>query len=313
MSYNAKMNLSAKTADRIVLLLSMLILFLVSVILFRDSFTAWLQSELNQETRVVIPAPPDNFLVEEEVVVVASSTADSKVELLPIEKVLFEYVEVVDSCREHYEGDCLVVRSGPGTEYPVLLQLRNGIVLKVGGVVEHGGMSWYKIVFDEWLRYPERVKGDWYVAADFVQILRDEGDKTIWEHDYATTTIKTITVDRSEQMLYAFEGNQLFMETSISTGLELTPTPRGTFMIYKKTPSRYMQGPLPNLSDRQYYDLPGVPWNLYFTEGGAVIHGAYWHDSFGSQYSHGCVNLPPRTAHELYNWAELGTVVIVKD
>ena len=74
-----------------------------------------------------------------------------------------------------------------------------------------------------------------------------------------------------------------------------------------------MQGPLPNLLDRQVYDLPGVPWNLYFTHGGAVIHGAYWHTSFGSQYSHGCVNLPPDTARELYNWADLGTTVIVQD
>ncbi|MCR4306356.1 MAG: L,D-transpeptidase, partial [Candidatus Yonathbacteria bacterium] len=90
------------------------------------------------------------------------------------------------------------------------------------------------------------------------------------------------------------------------------PTPRGTFTIFKKTPSRYMQGPIPDIAD-QYYDLPGVPWNLYFTHEGAVIHGAYWHDSFGSAYSHGCVNLPPEQARKLYNWADLGTGVIVKD
>ena len=103
------------------------------------------------------------------------------------------------------------------------------------------------------------------------------------------------------------------MEVYISTGLEFTPTPRGTFTVFKKTPSRYMQGPLPNLPDNQYYDLPGVPWNLYFTHGGAVIHGAYWHNSFGKPYSHGCVNLSPEDARKLYDWAELGTKVIVED
>ncbi len=103
------------------------------------------------------------------------------------------------------------------------------------------------------------------------------------------------------------------METDISTGLELTPTPRGIFTVFKKTPSRYMQGPLPNLIDQQYYDLPGVPWNLYFTDGGAVIHGAYWHNSFGNRYSHGCVNLPTEKARDLYNWTPLGTKVTVKD
>ncbi len=263
-----------------------------------------------------LEAPYSPFLQTEEVVVVESASPTSsstETTILPINKVLFEYVEVVDGCGIHFEGDCLNVRTGPGEEYPVIAQLRNGIVLKVGGQVERDGQRWYKIVFDEWLRYPERVKGDWYIAADYVKVLLDEGDKTVWENDYATTTNKSITVDRSEQKLYAFEGNELFMEIDISTGLELTPTPRGTFTVFKKTPSRYMQGPLPNLSDKQVYDLPGVPWNLYFTHGGAVIHGAYWHNSFGSAYSHGCVNVRPDLARQLYDWAPLGTKVIVKD
>lgn len=264
-----------------------------------------------------LQAPPSPFLQSEEVVVVetvsTSTSSSTETTILPIDKVLFEYVEVVDGCGTHFEGECLNVRSGPGEEYSVIAQLRNDIVLKVGGQVERDGDIWYKIVFDEWLRYPERVKGDWYVASDYVEVLYDEGDRTIWEDEYATSTNKSITIDRSEQRLYAFEGNDLFMDIPISTGLELTPTPRGTFTVFKKTPSRYMQGPLPNLNDKQVYDLPGVPWNLYFTHGGAVIHGAYWHNSFGSQYSHGCVNVEPDISRQLYDWAPLGTKVIVKD
>jgi lipoprotein-anchoring transpeptidase ErfK/SrfK len=94
--------------------------------------------------------------------------------------------------------------------------------------------------------------------------------------------------------------------------LLLTPTPRGTFTIYKKTPSRYMQGPLPGISD-QYYDLPGVPWTLYFTQEGAAIHGAYWHNNFGQRWSHGCVNVSLTEAETLYRWADVGTQVIVRD
>jgi lipoprotein-anchoring transpeptidase ErfK/SrfK len=113
-------------------------------------------------------------------------------------------------------------------------------------------------------------------------------------------------------MLYAYDGDTLYMQEAISTGLELTPTPRGVFTVYRMTPSRYMQGPIPGISD-QYFDLPGVPWNLYFTPEGAVIHGAYWHDRFGSPWSHGCVNLPPEKAKKLYAWAEIGTKVVVQD
>ncbi len=252
------------------------------------------------------------YLHVKEVVYVTETIDSEEVEVvLPVEPVLFEYVEVMDGCGAHFEGECLLVRGGPGIDFPVASRLRNGMVLKVGGKVQRGTMTWYKIVFDEWLRYPERLTSDWYVSADYVRILLDEGTKILGKDNLLSN--KKIIVDRSEQMLTAYNGDILFMEASISTGLVLTPTPRGTFKIYKKMPSRYMQGPLPNLNDKQYYDLPGVPWNLYFTNGGAVIHGAYWHENFGSQYSHGCVNLPPKTARNLYTWTDLGTTVIVQD
>lgn len=220
------------------------------------------------------------------------------------------FVEVIDGCGPYFGGPCLNVRSGPGTSYPVVAKLRTGVVLKSAGSVERAGRTWYKIVFDEWLRYPERVEGDWYVAGDYVRAFQDGGTKNISTSTPKTT--KRIIVDRSEQMLYAYDGDALFLKAPISTGLELTPTPRGTFSIFKKTPSRYMQGPIPGVSDQEY-DLPGVPWNLYFTAEGAVIHGAYWHDHFGEPWSHGCVNLPPETAKELYYWADLGTKVTVRD
>jgi lipoprotein-anchoring transpeptidase ErfK/SrfK len=223
------------------------------------------------------------------------------------------YLEVTDSCGVHYGGECLRVRSGPGTDFPVVASLRNGMVLKVSETITTGTSTWHKVIFDEWLRYPERHNGDWYVSAEYVTLVEDPGTMTLTTHPKAGTTTKSILVDRSDQKLYAYDGEALFMVATTSTGLDSTPTPRGVFTVYQKTPSRYMQGPLPNINSDDYYDLPGVPWNLYFTEGGAVIHGAYWHDSFGTKYSHGCVNLEPAIARTLYEWAELGMTVTVRD
>jgi hypothetical protein len=299
----------------LVILLAFLIFVLSGRSTSNDLDLISAETYIHDPTSKELEAPETPFLKSEEVVVVESQTEEGEnmSTILPVTKVLFEYIEVTDGCGPHFEGECLNVRSGPGTEYPVVSRLRNGIVLKVGGKVERDGDVWYKIVFDEWLRYPERLNSDWFVSANYVQVLLDEGDRTVWDSDHATTTNKQIIVDRTTQTLFAYEGDNLFMMQKISTGLELTPTPRGEFTIFKKTPSRYMQGPLPGLASDQYYDLPGVPWNLYFTHQGAVIHGAYWHTSFGTNYSHGCVNLPPDKARELYNWAELGTKVIVKD
>ncbi len=299
----------------IIEILCILALSFLIFVLFKDDININQKSPNQKEYST--STNKTNFLKDEEGVVIVGETNrednNTSESVIPINKVLFEYIEVFDGCGPHFEGECLNVRSGPGEEYPSVAKLRNGIVLKVDGEVERdNGEVWYKIVFDEWLRYPERVKDDWYVNSDYVEVLLDEGDKTIWDHGKATST-KEIIVDRSEQKLYAYENDELVMEISISTGLELTPTPRGAFTVFKKTPSRYMQGPLPNLIDQQYYDLPGVPWNLYFTHEGAVIHGAYWHNSFGRKYSHGCVNVPIDKARELYYWTPLGAKVTVKD
>lgn len=227
------------------------------------------------------------------------------------EKKLYTYIEVIDSCDAHFGGACVRVRSGPGTDYSQVTGLRNGVVLKSSGLVEANGRKWYKIVFDEWVRYPERVTSDWYVSADYVKEFRLPGAEEYIE-GVTPATNKRIVVDRSEQMLYAYDDDVLFMQQSVSTGLDDMPTPRGTFKIFKKLPSRYMQGPLPGISD-DYYDLPGVPWTMYFTEQGGAFHGAYWHDNFGKQWSHGCVNLPGDKAEELYLWTDIGTSVLVRD
>ncbi len=242
--------------------------------------------------------------------VVADTPAAGTVEkpvVVPVKGV--QYLEVVDGCDSAYKGTCVNMRSGTSSTSPVVERLRTGVVLRVEGTVHVDGHDWYKIMMDKSIRFPERVKSDWYVYADAVRLFTDEGDKNLSKA--SATTTKNIYVNLTEEMLYAYDDDVLFMKAPISTGLEYTPTPPGTFTVFRKTPSRYMQGPLPGVSS-QVYDLPGVPWNLYFTNEGAVIHGAYWHDKFGQPWSHGCVNLSPENAKKLYEWAAVGTKVIVQ-
>lgn len=223
----------------------------------------------------------------------------------------FEYMEVMDGCGPYYDtGVCVNMRSSPSETAPVVARLRTGVVLRVEKEVTENGRVWDKIGFDNTVKYPDRLPADIYVAAEFVRNFYDDGNHNLAK-DSATTT-KRIVVDISEEMLYAYDGDTLFMKEAVSTGLELTPTTRGTFKIFKMTPARYMQGPLPGVST-QVYDLPGVPWNMYFTASGEVIHGAYWHDHFGQPYSHGCVNLPPQKAKQLYDWAVVGTSVTIQN
>ncbi len=250
------------------------------------------------------PTTTDISLIEKANDISASNTASTTP---PTPVKYSNYIEIVNSCGPHFEGGCVSMRSGPGTSYSTVLALRDGVVLKTSGTVEAEGRIWYKIAFDEWIRYPERLSKNLYVAADYAKLMSVASDvKT------NATNTKRIIIDRSEQALYAYDGSELFMKISVSTGLSDMPTPRGNFKIFSKVPSRYMQGPLPGISDQEY-DLPGVPWTMYFTAEGAAIHGAYWHDKFGTVWSHGCVNLPISDAEKLYNWTPLGTKVLVQD
>ena len=120
----------------------------------------------------------------------------------------------------------------------------------------------------------------------------------------ANPTEKWVEVDLSEQKLWAWDGNALFLETLVSTGLPWWPTPTGEFRIWVKLRATKMEGG----SGRYYYYLPNVPYVMFFESEsvprwrGFSLHGTYWHNDFGTVHSHGCVNLPTPMAEKLYYW-----------
>lgn len=115
-------------------------------------------------------------------------------------------------------------------------------------------------------------------------------------------TGKAIAVDLTKQIEYDYEDGVLVYSTYISSGIH-DWTPTGTFKIYAKTKKQKMSGP-------GYY-VPNVPWILWF-KGDYSIHGVYWHNDFGIRpRSHGCVGEPLDAAEWIYNWAEVGTPVVI--
>ena len=107
----------------------------------------------------------------------------------------------------------------------------------------------------------------------------------------------------SQQRTYAYENGKLLHAVTVSTGLPGTPTVTGTYNIYVKYDAQLMTGP-------GYY-LPNVPYVMYFYRGYG-LHGTYWHNNFGHPMSHGCVNLPTDEARWFYDWAPVGTKVVVR-
>jgi len=125
----------------------------------------------------------------------------------------------------------------------------------------------------------------------------------------STSSNKRILIDLSDQKLYMQEGDNTVGTFLVSTG-KWAPTPTGSFAIWTKLRYTTMAGGNPALGT--YYNLPNVPYTMYFYQGYG-IHGAYWHNNFGNPMSHGCVNMRPEEAGIVYNWADVGTPVVVQD
>jgi lipoprotein-anchoring transpeptidase ErfK/SrfK len=117
-----------------------------------------------------------------------------------------------------------------------------------------------------------------------------------------TASGRSIVVSTENQRIYAYQDGQMVRSHLASTGLPDTPTVKGDFKVYVKYTATDMSGP-------GYY-LPQVPYTMYFYQGYG-IHGTYWHNAFGRQMSHGCVNLPTEEAQWFFNFAEVGTPVKV--
>lgn len=115
---------------------------------------------------------------------------------------------------------------------------------------------------------------------------------------------RRIEVDISDQHLTVWQGEVPIFETTVSTGKPGHRTLPGTFRVYRKYEQTRMTGP--------DYDTPDVPWTMYYS-GDFAIHGAYWHDNFGTPVSHGCINLRVPEARAIFGWADVGTEVVVHE
>ena len=117
-----------------------------------------------------------------------------------------------------------------------------------------------------------------------------------------------IDVNLATYTLTAYVGSEPVLSTPIVIGSTMSPTVEGVFYTNWKLELQTMEG---TGWDGTPYRQEDVPWVMYFFEDFA-IHGAYWRDSFGYAASQGCINVPVGVAAQLWEWAPLGTRVVVR-
>ncbi|MGN1023452.1 MAG: L,D-transpeptidase [Lachnospiraceae bacterium] len=143
-------------------------------------------------------------------------------------------------------------------------------------------------------------------ASYLMGVLTTMGARTHTPEKKGSTTY--IEVDMAEQKAYYYEKGKLLWSSDIVTGnmARGMGTPSGVYKIRAKMRSIYLTGA--NYSSYVDYWMP-------FIENRIGLHDASWRSNFGGSIyktsgSHGCVNLPPAKAKELYDLISVGTYVI---
>ena len=163
--------------------------------------------------------------------------------------------------------------------------------------LENGETYWFRI-FPFMTVDGHDVTGT-YTELDFV------ANKEIYDKEVGDTYVEVSLDD--QHMWYIVDGD-VYLESDCVTGnYGSADTPKGYFSVNAKVSPCTLKG-----DDYTSY----VTYWMPFIGGGWGLHDADWRSSFGGSIykghgSHGCVNLPPKIAKEMYSVIEVGTPVIV--
>jgi lipoprotein-anchoring transpeptidase ErfK/SrfK len=177
------------------------------------------------------------------------------------------------------------VRAGPTTDAPSVGHLPAGDLVKVlvegPGQDVQGSSTWYRIDGG-------RYAGGWVHSSLIRRAAEPQANTT--PPPSGSASGRWIVVDRGHHSLTLVDHGQPAFVTYVALGVAGRETPTGTYSTWGK----YRADDMTSSSVKDpggYYDLPNVPDTQYYLDGGFAIHGTYWHDDFGSDESHGCVNV----------------------
>ena len=160
---------------------------------------------------------------------------------------------------------------------------------------DDGGFLWYKLDDDK------KAAPSFYALARHLRRISAEDLAPI-----SPGAEKQIVVSLADQRMQCIENGNVVLDTLVSTGAGGFNTPVGEHAVVYKQVSRHMFSDPENeaFSDPNFFDLPGVPFNVFLTTLGHAIHGTYWHGDFGRARSHGCINVTPEIARFVYRWVD---------
>lgn len=117
-----------------------------------------------------------------------------------------------------------------------------------------------------------------------------------------------VEVSIEDQHVWHYVDSELCCETDCVTGTKNRhDTPTGVYYVSERIPGKYLTG--------EDYKTWVNQW-MRLTNSGIGLHDAYWRNKFGGEIymsngSHGCINLPPTYAKNLFSELTNGYPVII--
>jgi len=192
--------------------------------------------------------------------------------------------EITQPFADSVYGVNISVSPGPRLYYATTHWIEQAVTDK------RDGSLWYKA-------YDAATQSHYYTRPAWVHLFSEAELSPL--SPQVPDSEKHIEIYLNRQLLLAYEGDTPVYAARVATGRRNYESPTGLFHTFHKRPTYHMFGGADEFS---IFDLPGVPWDSYITEGGVAIHGTYWHNDFGTPHSHGCINMAPADAKWIFRW-----------
>jgi hypothetical protein len=111
----------------------------------------------------------------------------------------------------------------------------------------------------------------------------------------------------------AYDGGTPVRSFYAIKGVAKYPTPPGAWSIVRRVANETMDSTtvgIPRNGPGGYY-LKNVLYTQYFRETGESLHYNYWSSAWGAPGSHGCLGLSLGDSKWLWDWATVGTPVLI--
>jgi hypothetical protein len=127
----------------------------------------------------------------------------------------------------------------------------------------------------------------------------------------APTWGQWLDINLTQQLMTVYDGTNPLRTIVVTTGMAGWETPPGYYTILSRVANETMTSGA--IGAENFYRLDDVLFTQYFTDFGHALHFAWWRtkETIGRPGSHGCINMLLDDSRYIWDWATIGTPILI--